>query len=158
MCCCQDQADQQEKIEGLYVHLHEIRQVARGGTGWHRVAQGGKGWHRALLETSHDLAQVTGARCLADGNSAAALINLMNKEEREAGRGAGQEEEPSLDTDTDIARKDSVQKGDTSVQREWLNLCNICQNLWLKVKRRKIKSHRCHLQTRNINGKLLKQN
>ena len=62
-------------------------------------------------DTSHDPAQVTGARCLADGNSAAALINLMNKEERDR-REAGQEEEPSIDTDTDIARKDSVQKGD----------------------------------------------
>ena len=65
----------------------------------------------ALYMTLHDPAQVTGARCLADGNSAAALINLMNKEERDR-REAGQEEEPSIDTDTDIARKDSVQKGD----------------------------------------------
>ena len=73
-----------------------------------RVGKGWKGWHGTLLDTSHDPAQVTGARCLADGNSAAALINLMNKEERDR----REAEEPSIDTDTDIARKDSVQKGD----------------------------------------------
>ena len=81
--------------------------VARRGKGWQGVARE----HGTLLDTRHDPAQVTGARCLADGNSAAALINLMNKEERDR-REAGQEEEPSIDTDTDIARKDSVQKGD----------------------------------------------
>ena len=85
--------------------------MARGGKGWQGVATGGNGWQGTLLDTRHGPAQVTGARCLADGNSAAALINLMNKEERDR-REAGQEEEPSIDTDTDIARKDSVQKGD----------------------------------------------
>ena len=31
----------------------------------------------------HEVRQVTGARCLADGHSAAFLINSMNREERE---------------------------------------------------------------------------
>ena len=69
-----------EKIDGLYVHLHEIRQV-------------------------------TGARCLADGHSAAFLINRLNREEeKEQSKDDNNNNHDDSDED-DIARKDLYEKG-----------------------------------------------
>jgi len=74
----EDQVNIDEKIDGLYVHLHEIRQV-------------------------------TGARCLADGHSAAFLINRLNKE-AEMERELNNNNNPDDSIEDDIARKDSYQK------------------------------------------------
>ena len=78
----QDQVNIDEKIDGLYVHLHEIRQV-------------------------------TGARCLADGHSAAFLINRLNKE-AEMEQELNNNNNPDDSIEDDIARKDSYQKGKVS--------------------------------------------
>ena len=77
----QDQVNIDEKIDGLYVHLHEIRQV-------------------------------TGARCLADGHSAAFLINRQNREEEMEQMKFDDNNNNQDDSDEDdIARKDLFQKG-----------------------------------------------
>jgi len=75
----EDQVNIDEKIDGLYVHLHEIRQV-------------------------------TGARCLADGHSAAFLINRLNREEeKEQSKDDYNNNHDDSDED-DIARKDLYEK------------------------------------------------
>ena len=60
----------------------------------------------------HDIRQVCGARCLSDGQSAHALIYIMNKENkenRETSEAAKKEEEESIADD--VARKDSYHAG-----------------------------------------------
>lgn len=53
----------------------------------------------------HEIRQVTGARCLADGHSAAFLINSMNREEIRNNKIAEMEEDVSAAED-DKARMD----------------------------------------------------
>ena len=76
----QDQVNIDEKIDGLYVHLHEIRQV-------------------------------TGARCLADGHSAAFLINRLNREEEMDQKKDDNNNNQDDSDEDDIARKDLYEKG-----------------------------------------------
>ena len=58
----------------------------------------------------HDIRQVCGARCLSDGQSAHALIYIMNKEgNKETRESAKKEEEESIADD--VARKDSYHAG-----------------------------------------------
>ena len=67
----------------------------------------------------HDIRQVCGARCLSDGQSAHALIYIMNKESTEATEAAKKEEEESIADD--MARKDSYHAGKKRDLRESKN-------------------------------------
>ena len=65
----------------------------------------------------HEIRQVTGARCLSDGHSAAALIRSMNKAEKLEKIMQGIDED--LDSlEEDIARKDSVEKEKKMVEKK----------------------------------------
>ena len=59
----------------------------------------------------HEIRQVTGARCLSDGHSAAALINSMNRTEKlEKMMEVIDDDMESIEDD--MARKDSFNKGE----------------------------------------------
>ena len=65
----------------------------------------------------HEIRQVTGARCLSDGHSAAALISSMNRSEKlEKMMEVIDDDMDSIEDD--LARKDSFYKGEVKKTRQ----------------------------------------